>query len=80
MKSFVALLPGIGPVPEIVIILFFVAWVWAMIDCLITKRLKLAEKIAWIIALILLSLLAAIGYWIVRYFAKKRHLAAPATN
>jgi uncharacterized membrane protein YoaK (UPF0700 family) len=80
MNSFVALLSGTGLMPEIVIIPFFAAWVWAMIDCLITKRLQPAERVVWLIALVLLSLFAAIGYWITRYVSKKRHRAAPATN
>lgn len=76
MTSYIALLPGTGSFPEIVVLPFVVAWVWALIDCLVSKRLKRSEKIGWCIALLLLNVIAAVAYWMVRIVAKRRALGA----
>jgi len=46
----------------------FVFWLWALIDC-VTSRLTVAEKLLWIIVILLFHFIGALLYFI---FAKTR--------
>ncbi len=76
MPSLIASLPGNGSVPEVVILLLAVLWLCALVHCLASKRLNRIEKIVWVIALLVLSVLAAVGYWIVRLVSREKPMAA----
>ncbi len=66
----IGMLPLSG-IPEIVILPFFVAWVWAIVNCLRDSRKTGYEKAIWMVALILLNFATAALYWIVKLVSKK---------
>ena len=53
------------------ILVLFILWVWAMVDCLSSKLTK-AEKLFWVIVLLLFNLLGAILYMIFSRIGGKR--------
>lgn len=50
-------------------LLFFIFWIWMLIDCIQNQRLNSTEKIVWVLVIIFLNLLGAIIYCLV---ARKR--------
>ena len=54
----------IFPIGLIFSILFFVFWVWMLIDCIQNQRLNGTEKIIWVLVIIFLNLLGALIYFL----------------
>jgi hypothetical protein len=50
-------------------LLFFVFWIWMLIDCIQNQRIKGTEKIVWVLVIIFLYALGALIYYLV---ARKR--------
>lgn len=53
-------------------ILFFVLWLWALIDCAMNEPINTNDKIVWILIIIFLPLLGAILYLLVRRPTRKK--------
>jgi hypothetical protein len=43
-------------------LLFFVFWIWMLIDCIQNQRIKGTEKIVWVLVIIFLYALGALIY------------------
>jgi hypothetical protein len=44
------------------IILSFVFWIWAIVDCIKNSRLSDSERVAWVLVVIFLHFLGALIY------------------
>ena len=64
-------------IPELFIIPIFIAWVWAVVDCLKDSRKSNREKLVWVIALLVFNVLAMCVYWVLK-IANRRRAAASA--
>jgi hypothetical protein len=45
-------------------LLFFVFWIWMLIDCIQNQRIKGTEKIVWVLVIIFLYALGALIYFL----------------
>ena len=70
MNSYLGLIP-LG-LPEILFLALTIAWVWAIVDVATDKQRQTADKVVWILALVLFSLLATLVYWVLK-LANRRH-------
>jgi len=52
------------PIGLIFSLLFFIFWVWMLIDCIQNQRLNSTEKVIWVLVIIFLNLLGAIIYFL----------------
>jgi len=48
----------------LLVIFLIILWIWALIDCLVTSRLTVPEKILWLILILVLNILGAILYFL----------------
>ena len=63
-------------ISELLIIPLFVAWIWAIVDCLKDSRRSSREKVVWVIALIVFNVLAMCVYWILKLTGRRRAAAS----
>jgi phage shock protein PspC (stress-responsive transcriptional regulator) len=48
------------------ILIFFILWIWVLVDCLLSDKLTTGEKIIWIIVIFLFNFIGALLYLIFR--------------
>ena len=55
----------VGLFALLVTILFFVFWIWMLVDCIQNQSLSSTEKIVWVLVIIFLHALGALIYYLV---------------
>lgn len=70
---------GLHPL-SIFIFLSLAFWLWMMVDCLLNKSLRDAEKVLWFLLIFFTQIAGAIIYFIIGRAKKKYGSSAISTN
>ena len=65
------IISGFGILGGLFGLLFFIFWVWMLVDCAINER-DTGSKIAWILIIIFANCIGAAVYFFVRVLRRKR--------
>ena len=65
MPHFVAFFLGLGIFIWLLVLLYFIFWIWMLVDCLTNPALDSVEKLIWVAVIFFLHLVGALVYFFV---------------
>ena len=59
-------------IKEALVVIFFIAWVWALVEVWNNKALDKNAKIIWVISLVVFNVVSTTVYWVLRIWKDRK--------